>query len=216
MASKKPTSTTTAHLLAELRASREGPQRDERPRFLLCFEDAKSAPNYFEALRANRRLSQQMFIIDRDSSASDPKGVVDRAVTRAEDLHDKGEFEDDDQVWCVIDVDAHTTMNDAIQRARSNKIRLAISNPCFEYWLLVHFENSATPYANCDAVISALKKYISDYSKGKTEFNDIIKQADETAKRARTLHQSKAEPDPVKCCPCTTIYKLIEAMPAAK
>ena len=47
-----------------------------------------------------------------------------------------------DAVWCVFDVDEHPQIADARQMARANGIELAISNPCFELWLLLHFRDS--------------------------------------------------------------------------
>jgi len=44
-------------------------------------------------------------------------------------------------VWCVFDVDDHPRVADARQMAADNGIELAISNPCFELWLLLHFRD---------------------------------------------------------------------------
>ena len=44
-----------------------------------------------------------------------------------------------DEVWCVHDVDDHPRLDEARIMARDNDISLAVSNPCFELWLLLHF-----------------------------------------------------------------------------
>ncbi|QQD77095.1 RloB domain-containing protein [Curtobacterium sp. YC1] len=46
-----------------------------------------------------------------------------------------------DSYWCVFDVespDSHPYLKEAAIMARDNGIRLAISNPCFEVWLILH------------------------------------------------------------------------------
>jgi hypothetical protein len=44
----------------------------------------------------------------------------------------------------VFDVESpkpHPNLDRALTLARSNNIRVAISNPCFELWLILHFED---------------------------------------------------------------------------
>lgn len=193
--------------------------RDAKPRFVLCFEDAISAPRYFEAFRAHRKLTTASFMVDCDPSVTDPHSVVNYAIELRDELSGNEEFvrEDGDQVWAIVDVDRHPNMNDAIQLARSKDINLAISNPCFEYWLLLHFEDCAPYVGNCSELISKhLKKHIPDYDKGKTDFSSIVENAVLASTRAEKQFQAKAEPDPVKCCPCTRIFRLIQSLPSSE
>jgi hypothetical protein len=41
-----------------------------------------------------------------------------------------------------VDEHDHSRFNDARQRAHARGIELAVSNPCFELWLLLHFRES--------------------------------------------------------------------------
>lgn len=38
----------------------------------------------------------------------------------------------------------HPHLDQAIQLAQEHGIRLAISNPCFEFWLILHFDDHAS------------------------------------------------------------------------
>ena len=49
-----------------------------------------------------------------------------------------------DEIWCVFDVDAHPDVNSAIAEARDAGIGIAVSNPCFELWLVLHVEDRST------------------------------------------------------------------------
>lgn len=52
--------------------------------------------------------------------------------------------EEIDEIWCVFDVESpksHPNLLNAIALAKKNGINLAISNPCFELWLILHFED---------------------------------------------------------------------------
>lgn len=49
-----------------------------------------------------------------------------------------------DDVWCVMDVEApvpHPDLASALRTARDHGIKVALSNPCFELWLLLHFQD---------------------------------------------------------------------------
>lgn len=186
--------------------------REAKPRLILCFEDGQSAPSYFEAYRIDNRLTKKSFIVDFNSSVTDPLSVVKRAIEKKEYLVSNKEFviEEGDQVWAIVDVDRHETLRKAIQLAKDNDIKLAISNPCFEYWILLHFEDCAPHISICSELISkCLKKYIPKYDKGSTDFSKIVEKAAIASNLAEKNFKAKAEPDPVKCCPCTQIYELI-------
>ncbi|MGH3935680.1 MAG: RloB family protein [Pseudonocardiaceae bacterium] len=53
-----------------------------------------------------------------------------------------------DEVWCVVDSDEFD-LEPAVALAAKLDGRLAVSNPCFELWLLLHHQACAAPL--CDA-----------------------------------------------------------------
>jgi hypothetical protein len=62
-----------------------------------------------------------------------------------------------DQVWCVFDVEygvdqqARDGLDEAVDNARRSAIDTAVSNPCFEFWLLIHQESSSAPLSRVQA-----------------------------------------------------------------
>ena len=50
-------------------------------------------------------------------------------------------FPDFNEIWCVFDVDDHPEIISAVAEARQAGIRTAVSNPCFELWLVLHVED---------------------------------------------------------------------------
>lgn len=89
-----------------------------------------------------------------------------------EDRKEKRNGERFDAVYCVFDRDSHPRFEEASNMARGRGFQLARSWPCFEFWLLLHFESTRAPYARkgsvspCDACIHDLRKYLPAYSKG--------------------------------------------------
>ena len=45
---------------------------------------------------------------------------------------------DFDEIWCVFDTDQHPNLAQAINEAGQSEIEVAVSNPCFELWLVLH------------------------------------------------------------------------------
>jgi hypothetical protein len=48
---------------------------------------------------------------------------------------------DFDEIWCVFDVDQHPNLAQAIHEARQSDVNVALSNPCFELWLVLHLQD---------------------------------------------------------------------------
>ncbi|MER0242846.1 RloB family protein [Streptomyces sp. HSW2009] len=58
------------------------------------------------------------------------------------------------RVWCVVDVEApapHASLDEAIALARRSGVRMALSNPCFELWLLLHIKHVLAYQTSADA-----------------------------------------------------------------
>ena len=95
--------------------------------------------------------------------------VVEIAKELKEEAEQAAKREDDenaryDSVWCVFDVDEHPKINDAVQQANDNQIHLAISNPAFELWLLLHFTDFAAGRDRA-FIRGELRKHVTDYDK---------------------------------------------------
>ncbi len=201
-----------AHTVGQLKRNVE--KRKPRLRFLLSFEDAKSAPSYFHSLIKCERISPRSVINRCAALGTDPKSVVDAAVDAEKQLGSE-EFcrAEGDQVWIVIDVDEHPGLSNTLERCRQKKYNVALSNPCFEYWLLLHFEESAPGVNNCSEMISRhLKHHIKKYTKGGFDFSEVVKSARKASARAGQQHRAKNSESPQNCCPSTTIYKLIDEL----
>lgn len=168
---------------------RNRPKRTSYDRVLIVCEGSKTEPNYFRELVDHLRLNSANVEVDGESDSS-PRSVVAHAIKRYQN------DEEFDQIYCVFDRDEHTTFQEALQRIReSRKIPLnaIVSVPCFEYWLLLHFEFTTKPYARsgdrsaADCVVFDLKRHLPGYAKGykKTfqELRDKLNVAIERSKR---------------------------------
>ncbi len=133
---------------------------------LIVCEDSKSAVYYFErkikecALSKTatiEKIDSQDIAVDVEGSkkGSAPKSVVDYAISKRDEYNKqakkKGMYPYK-EVYCVMDVDDHPTLNEAIDKIYSvNKANIddselihIVSNENFEIWYLLHFLEYST------------------------------------------------------------------------
>ena len=73
-----------------------------------------------------------------------------------------------------------TNWESAINRAKSQKIKLAITNPCFELWYLIHFQDHFAQITR-DRLWNLLEKHIPDYEKSMCLYPKPLKPLTETS-----------------------------------
>jgi len=122
---------------AKLNVERRQAKREPYGRVLIVCEDSESSPAYLKAMCDELKLSTANIMICGKECGSAPINVVDYAIKNKEEY---------DKVYCVIDRDQHWTFNKALQKAKSKKVEMIVSIPCFEYWLLLHFEFTDQPF----------------------------------------------------------------------
>ncbi len=59
---------------------------------------------------------------------------------------------------------------DNIKKGSKDIAVVIINNPCFEYWILLHFETTSKFYHSYDELIKQLKKHLDDYEKSQRYF----------------------------------------------
>ncbi|WP_018635971.1 RloB family protein [Parafrankia elaeagni] len=104
---------------------------------MIFCEGRRSEPEYIAAIKRISEVAARAAInIVIDVSQGVPLTLVRNAVERKRDP-------EIDECWCVFDVEwprNHPNLKQAISLARDHGIGVAISNPCFELWLILHFE----------------------------------------------------------------------------
>lgn len=140
----------------------------------------------------------------------DPRRVVERAVLeREKSLRDPdAEF---DSYWAMFDRDDHTRYQEAVQLAEGKKIHIAISNPSFELWAILHYElqDGPTTREECQR---KLRTWFPGFQHGKrfTDEAAIEHQYIEAVNRALTLLARRLEERTPLGNPSTTVHELTE------
>ena len=160
--------------------ARRPPKREEGSKVIIVCEGSKTEKNYFEAIRKDLRLTTVQIAVYHPNGTN-PRLIVDSArQKRQEQINDKTWNGQKDTAWAVYDGVEHFNNNsadwhEAINIARDHKINLAITNPSFEFYYLLHFQDQ-TGWLERDAVKKLLTdKWITDYDKGAVYYPVLLK-----------------------------------------
>jgi hypothetical protein len=123
---------------------RVGTRRPRKTLVIFC-EGERTEPEYLDALKRQpsvRDVAAVDLRVETGKGGSVPGTLVAMATeARSRAINEEAEI---DEFWCVFGVEwprNHPGLREAIQQARTNGIKLAISNPCFELWLILHFQD---------------------------------------------------------------------------
>jgi hypothetical protein len=125
---------------------RKSGERDARF-FVIATEGSKTEKLYFEAIKEkfkNRRIYIE--VLNREDFGISPTNSSPKDVLKTLDEYKKRyDLKSDDQLWLVIDRDEGNIddkqLREIAQKVVQKKYFLGLTNPCFEFWLVLHFEN---------------------------------------------------------------------------
>ena len=180
-------------------------ERRYRKLFIVATEGDKTEPQYFAI------LNNQNSVIHVDCLKSKHRSSPPQVLNHMRDRLNQKILKNSDEAWLVVDKDQwtdeqlaqlHTWSQDA------DNYGFALSNPKFEYWLLLHFEGGAK-ISSPNECSARLKNHLPAYDKSL----DVRKITPDMIEDA--IHRAKARDNP----PCvdwprtfgsTTVYKLVE------
>jgi hypothetical protein len=193
------------------RPGRPAAYRDPKPTVLVVCEGEMTEPQYLQGFERHFRNARLTFEI------SDEHGVPMTLVRTAKRLKTEAETEahrerDDniayDSVWCVFDVDEHPEVPNAREMARDNGIELAVSNPCFELWLLLHFRDNPGMKSRQE-IQQMLAEHVTGYVKH-VDYSTYSDGYPEAVTRATQLDAAAELDGDTGRNPTTGVYKLTE------
>jgi hypothetical protein len=173
--------------------------------------DGFSESIYFTDFRDTERPDSLKVVPDFPGKIGSYSGVLDRAMELKQDY---------DRVYAMVDMDAVITQQQSQQYQRH---KLAVeragvivleNNPCFEFWLLLHFRQTGQLFQNCGQVVTELRRYLPGYNKG-LKFLESLRlfatlrdRLPEAMENAALLEQDRDDHDPLY--PRAEIFKFFE------
>ncbi len=144
--------------------------------YVLIVVEGKTEINYFQSLINSLKLSTANIEV-LDIKQNTP----DSLFTEAKKLYNKAKKEGNpyDKVYCIFDKDGHAkyqeTKHHIDQATPKNIYYYAFSEPCFEYWLLLHYVNTTKPFAKFKDLKrdKNFKCHFPDYKKSDNIFETL-------------------------------------------
>lgn len=117
---------------------RKSGKRKYKNLFLIVCEGAVTERAYFNWLNSLYDASLiKVEVVKKHSTHSSPQHLIKAAISSGRRAFQKG-----DELWIVLDKDEWTENQFLILQQWSlahQRNRLAVSSPCFEYWILLHY-----------------------------------------------------------------------------
>ncbi len=176
---------------------------------VIASEDTYGVAAYFSRFQPRR---VQFRVLPTEGGRSAPEHIVTRLDAFRSEFH----LDDNDRLWYCGDID-HWASGDhlpnlvrVLQHCRQAGYQVALSNPCFELWLLLHFMPLPEGMNTCQIVCGTLSAVARGYSKhlgcGVPITAEMIRNAIE---RATQLDNTSEE---IPGTPTTRIYRILSEL----
>lgn len=204
-------------------------KRDVRTVFHIVCEGEKTEPNYIDSyiknhcrsplqLNSHRIKLNKVFKISK-TGKTDPNSLVNVAI------EEKCHSPQGDVFWCVYDRESIIAIPEkdherARREADLHGIKIALSNVCFEVWLLLHKQDGCAQYDSYDDLArrSDLKVFYKHYTKGdRREFpeEEILRARNRAPKmNAKTISTHPVNVPRCRLNPYTDFYMLLDDIDA--
>ncbi len=186
--------------------------------YVLVVEGSETEPAYFEALKQSDLIPKHRVVIQvirPDDHKTAPRHLVNNAEQAIAAI---GNRMPDDECWLVFDVDHRSGSNrmqqiyDALDVARNQGWLVALSNPCFEVWLLLHITDDLAGIDDFgEAAENKLRYLLGGYNKSNVPQPCMDLQAIQLA-MTRAKARDTDPKSPIPELAGTRVYRLMERL----
>lgn len=176
---------------------------------VIASEDTYAVEHYLAKFHTRRVQFKVLPTVDGHSS---PEAVLERLDQyRAE--HQLG---DGDELWACIDLDHWADPNhvanlrSVMRQARQKGYQFVISSPCFEFWILLHFQDPPDEgMGTCADVIERVQAWVPGYGKKALPGLQLsVGQVEAAIERASRQHRDGLNSDG----PATDVHQLMKRL----
>ena len=179
--------------------------------WIFC-EGEKTEIHYFKQLRSDLRIRKLQIEVNSPDDKN-ALGIIKYSLIFLEHSRD---YVPGDIIVCVFDRDQNSTeeLERAKKLASNEGIEIIFSNPCFEFWILSHFE-CYKGQLNKEILKRKLKSSLGEYNKNDNQLYDKTKErisdAIKFSKEVISMHENNGvEIISRDSNPSTLVHQLIE------
>ncbi len=196
-------------------------KRKPRKLILIVVEGQETEYNYFNDLKAELRLPTTEIKV-YSGSGGDPCQVVEKANSYRNQMTSKP-----DEVFCIFDHDNKPEKyKQAIKKAQDYGFEESITSiPCFEIWLLLHFQYTSRSFQNCSEVETQLQRELvnassvntpANYDKSLDYYNLLKAKLNQAIENAERLDREQQEMGQIHPNPYTKVHLLVKKLQEEK
>lgn len=197
--------------------SRNSLMRERREAFrdarliVIASEGKDTERIYFKALaKEYSNLRVHVHILERSENEQN-NSSPEHVLKQLNDYKSKYDLEADDELWLVVDKDRWTEAmlsHVATECSQEVAMHMALSNPCFELWLLLHMEDAASlsleeqeqwmknrrRSKNADTYLKVrLRQKLGSYHESSYDALTLIAHIEDAIERARALDKNPTD-----------------------
>ena len=197
--------------------SRNSLMRERREAFrdarliVIASEGKDTERIYFKALaKEYTNLRVHVHILERSENEQN-NSSPEHVLKQLNDYKSKYDLEADDELWLVVDKDRWTEAmlsHVATECSQEVAMHIALSNPCFELWLLLHMEDAASlsleeqeqwmknrrKSKNADPYLKVrLRQKLGSYHESSYDALTLIAHIEDAIERARALDKNPTD-----------------------
>lgn len=177
---------TSRTVLPLVRESRS--KRDTRL-IIIATEGSETEKQYFDNMFRSSRC--KIIVIPSTDGKSAPNHVFSNIEIYKDE--NREDLEATDEFWLVFDYDRWGTRKivKIAKEAAKKGYRLAISNPCFEYWLYLHYDYITGALIESTEMESMLREKLGGYNKSKFPTDMFKGRVKDAIRRADKIEDKK-------------------------
>jgi hypothetical protein len=184
---------------------REHDRRDAKL-FIIATEGKETEKQYFEMFHSTRIKVKVL------PTGDDGKSAPEYVLERLDAFKEQYDLNEEDMLWLVLDIDrwGDKNLSQVCSQARQKNYYLAISNPCFEVWLYLHFDNLHPQDRTCREFKARLRTLLGSYNSSNLDLSQYKPKIADAIKRGKLLHPPSSHNWPPTLG--THVYKLVEIL----
>ena len=180
-------------------AKKRNRKQESLKNVIKVFCDGKTEEIYIESVKRKLRREKIEFDIEPQYGHADKFEDVFKSIHSLLEARDHEQYllvfyiTDMDTIYAQGKLQQYTEARDKCLHSRNANGRLFIieTMPCFEFWLLLHYDFVTKPFNCCDDVVRELKKHWPDYVKNskcaRQIYDKLQDSLDAAIERARSI-----------------------------
>jgi hypothetical protein len=136
-------------------------------------------------------------------------------MNRLSEFMSEYDFGEGDEFWLVCDTDHWIAPNhiqnlvEVIKLCRQKNVGVALSNPCFELWLLLHFaEFPSEEDPSCAEISSSIRETVGQYNKKRIyDLPITAKEVSDAITRSKANQPTSGD---IPSSTQTTVHRIVE------